>query len=153
LISGDAPLRASNRTILIGRCTIDLYIFASRMFYLNHSTSSVGRLNMDCETWRIGSGRIYAYVQSYKDELKVHLRNCQFVESGRCFPSKRGVALNFEEWESLKSLVQTIDSEFRRQLSQRKETIETRPPWFYGSGEISDASSNGNTCMSFENNN
>ena len=91
---------------------------------------------MNCEKWCIGSGQVYAYVQSYKDETKVHLRNFHIVESGKSFPTKKGVTLDIEEWEALKSLVQTIDLEFRKQLSQRIETTETRPPWYYGSGEI-----------------
>ena len=63
---------------------------------------------------RIGSEQVYAYVQSYKNEIKIHLRNFLLVESGKCFATKKGVALNFEEWKALKSLVQTIDLEFRK---------------------------------------
>ena len=101
---------------------------------------------MDCEKWCIGSGQVYAYVQSYKDKTKVHLRNFHIVESGKCFPTKKGVTLNFEEWEDLKSLIQTIDLEFRKQLCQRVETSEKHPPWHYGVGEIPKVSSNESLC-------
>ena len=91
---------------------------------------------MDCEKWCIGSGQVYAYVQSYKDISKVHLRNFCTVGSRKCYPTEKGVTLDFDEWEVFKSLIQTIDSEFRRQLSQRVETSEKHPPWQYGVGEI-----------------
>ena len=106
---------------------------------------------MDCEKWRIGSGQVYAYAQSYKDELKVHIRKFQIVESGKCFPTKKGVTLSFKEWEAFKSLVQTIDLEFRKQLSQRIETTETQSPWCNDFGKFPEISSNEIICTSFEN--
>ena len=91
---------------------------------------------MDYEKWSLGSGQVYAYVQSYEGETKVHLRDFLIAKSGKSFPTKKGVTLNIEEWEALKSLVQTIDLEFRKQSSQRVETSEKHPPWYYGVGEI-----------------
>ena len=113
---------------------------------------SSGGLNMNCEKWSLGSGQVYAYVQSYKDETKVHLRNFLIVGSGKCYPTEKGVTLNFEEWEAFKSLIQTIDLEFRKQLSQRVETSEKHPPWHYGVGEIPKVSSDESLCPTFENN-
>ena len=67
---------------------------------------------MDCEKWSLGSEQVYAYVQSYEGETKVHLRNFLIVKSGKSFPTKKDVTLNIEEWEALKSLVQTIDCHY-----------------------------------------
>ena len=95
---------------------------------------------MDCEKWRLSSGQIHAYVQTYKGVSKVHLRNFKLVESGKWLPTVKGVTLNWDEWENLKSLIQTIDLEFKKQLSQRIETSGSTS-WYYGAGEIPPVSS------------
>ena len=81
---------------------------------------------MGCEKLRIGSRRVRAYVQSFKNETKVHIRNFDTVESGECFPTKKGVTLNLEEWESLKSHIQTLDSEFKRKLKRGSEASKEK---------------------------
>ena len=106
---------------------------------------------MDIEKWCLGSGEIYAYVQTYKGIPKVHLRNFRAVESGKRLPTVKGVTLKWDEWETLKSLVQTLDLEFRKQLSQRVETPVTRP-WYYGAEEIPSVSTFEDVCPSHEGN-
>ena len=91
---------------------------------------------MDCEKWRLGSGQVHACIQSYKGVSKVHLRNFRMVRSGKWLPTVKGVTLDREEWEHLKSLVQVIDLEFRKQLSKRVETSESRLPWYHEVREI-----------------
>ena len=105
---------------------------------------------MDCEKWSLGSGQIHAYVQTYKDVPKVHLRHFKLVAPERGFPTQKGVTLNWDEWESLKSLISTIDLEFRKQLSKQIETVYSQRPWCHGVGEIPANSSHEVVCSSFE---
>ena len=73
--------------------------------------------------WRLGPRPIFATISTYKGIHKVHLRYFKLSENGKWLPSKNGVALNYDEWENFKSLINSIDLEYRRIVSQRIETI------------------------------
>ena len=105
---------------------------------------------MESQKWRLDTGEVHASVRSYKGVTKVHLRNFKLVEPGEWIPTVKGVTLSWGEWEHLKSLVQTIDLEFRKRLSQRVETRVSQPPQSHGFGEIPTTSSFGGVQPSFE---
>ena len=71
---------------------------------------------MNCEKLRIGSSQVHAYVQTYKNTPKVHIRNFKPVGGGKWIPTVKGVAFDLNEWEMFKSLVRVIDSEINNQL-------------------------------------
>ena len=79
--------------------------------------------NMSNPMWKLGSRPIFATVSTYKGVNKVHLRHYKLSAEGLWLPSKTGVALNSDEWENFKSLIDTIDLEYRRVNSQKIETI------------------------------
>jgi len=104
---------------------------------------------MDVEGWCLGSGEVYACVQAYKGVPKVHLRSFGAVGSGGRLPTVRGVTLGWDEWETLGSLVQALDLEFRKQLSRRVET-PVAGPWCCGAEEIPSVSTFEDVCPSHE---
>ena len=71
---------------------------------------------------------------SHKYELQVELFTpsvhiCHYFEPspGVWQPTKRGVALNTQEWENLKTYIQDIDQELRHQMTLRTERTPTFP--------------------------
>ena len=74
--------------------------------------------------WKLGSRPIFATISTYKGETKVHLRHFRLSEQGLWIPLKSGVALNANEWENFKSIINTIDTEYRKINSEYSETIQ-----------------------------
>lgn len=106
---------------------------------------------MDCEKWRLGSGQVYACVQTFKGVHKVHIRNFFQGDSGKLLATVKGVALGSEEWESLKSLIQTIDLEFKRRLTQQFET--SYAPLYSENANVPPVTNFDDLCRSLEKNN
>ena len=106
---------------------------------------------MDCEKWRTGSGQVHVYVQRYKDVTKVHIRNFKPTESGKMLPTVKGVTLDSNEWELFKTLIQTVDSEFKRQMNHYSVASEENK-CYYEVGEIPPAATCEIVCPSFEGN-
>ena len=72
--------------------------------------------------WKLGSRSTYASITIYNGVPKVHLRNHIVLSDGTMRPTKKGIALNFDEWEAFKLCLSSIDSELRRVQSQQVET-------------------------------
>lgn len=83
---------------------------------------------MENKMWNVGSRPIYAYVDEYKDNIKIHLRRFFRDKQGEWKPSLRGIALDPEEWETFKTYIQEIDLEVRKQLTKQVEQRATLPP-------------------------
>ena len=79
--------------------------------------------NIASPMWKLGSRPIFVTLSTYKGVNKVHLRHYRLSAEGLWLPLKTGVALNFDEWENFKSLIDSIDMEYRRINSQQIETI------------------------------
>ena len=72
--------------------------------------------------WKLGSRSTYASITIYNGIPKVHLRQHITLSDGTMRPTKKGIALNFDEWEAFKSCLSNIDSEVRRVQSQQVVT-------------------------------
>ena len=77
---------------------------------------------MDTVMWKLGSRSTYASITIYNGIPKVHLRQHIALSDGTMRPTKKGIALNFDEWEAFKSCLSNIDSELRRVQSQQVVT-------------------------------
>ena len=73
--------------------------------------------------WKLGSRSTYASITVYEGVPKVHIRNHILLSDGTMKPTKKGVALNFDEWEAFKSVIESIDLAFRKVQSQQIETL------------------------------
>lgn len=56
-------------------------------------------------------------VSSWNDEVKVHLRQFSDDACGQKIPSKKGIALNLNEFSDLKAQIDLIDDSIRRMIS------------------------------------
>ena len=80
--------------------------------------------------WTLGErGRVYSIkvdVSEFQEKLKVHIRHYRkSVEEGeeQWYPTKRGIALDLEEWDTLSEQFIAIDTEVRR-LRSRNEDVK-----------------------------
>ena len=83
---------------------------------------------MENKVWNVGSRPIYAYVDEYKDSIKIHLRRFYRSKEGEWKPSLKGIALEPKEWQTFKTYIQKIDLELLRQLTVQVERRPTPPP-------------------------
>ena len=73
--------------------------------------------------WKLGSRSIYASISIYDGVPKVHLRQFIALKDGTMRATKKGVALNYDEWEAFKSILNDIDLDFRQVQTQQIETV------------------------------
>ena len=66
-------------------------------------------------------------------------------------PTVKGVTLDSNEWELFKTLIQTVDSEFKRQMNHYSVASEENK-CYYEVGEIPPVAAYKIVCPSFEGN-
>ena len=78
--------------------------------------------------WTLGErGRVYSIkvdVSEFHGKLKVHIRHYRkSIVAGeeQWYPTKRGIALDLEEWDTLSEQYIAIDTEVRRLRSRNEE--------------------------------
>ena len=72
--------------------------------------------------------RIDVRVGEYNDQVKIHFRHYNYnPKKERWFPTKRGVALNLDEWDKFAESFVAIDGKVR-QLRCKNEQTEPVPP-------------------------
>lgn len=74
--------------------------------------------------WVLGGRGIYASVNTFKGDTKIHLRKyAKSPEDGTIHPTKTGITLNPSEWATLLDCMSIIDGEVKR-LETTKTTRE-----------------------------
>ena len=73
---------------------------------------------MNQAMWSVGTRPIYVSVEEFQNKIKIHIRHYFQDDLGIWHPTKKGVALDVEEWKTIKSHLQDIDNEIQRQEQQ-----------------------------------
>ena len=79
----------------------------------------------------LGTRPIYVSVELFQNTPRVHIRHYFEPSPGVWQPTKRGVALDSQEWENFKTYIQEIDQELNHQLTLRTLPDVTRPSEFH----------------------
>lgn len=66
---------------------------------------------------------------------KVHIRKYIKVEEGKMVPTRKGITLNVDEWNTLKAYIDRIDSELARVQAAQQPPPAYVPLYDWGLGE------------------
>ena len=84
---------------------------------------------MSQKTWSLGSRPIYVSITDFNGDLKCHIRYHTDFDNTRV-PTKRGITLNIEEFETLKNYLSEISDELYHLKAKKQQQDAVAPAFF-----------------------
>ena len=79
---------------------------------------------MTSARWRLGSRSIHVSVHNFEGKPKIHFRRFTFgMHVKKLVSSKKGIALNVDEWTKLKKIIKSIDREIENITKPKAATL------------------------------